>query len=206
VRQEPAESRQAVTSAAAQRGAPPVEQPAAEPAPAPAEQSGEKQENNTPPAQPAKEPATEPVDEPAERPVKKEAPVAKTTEENRGERKGEYKGERKKERDPGRGRDAGKKVVAGANALRARIASIVWLVAVICAAVLAVAALLIALGMNQHNEIVKFITDLASKIDFGKFKDFTGKDAATKEALTNYGISAVIYLIVGKILDRIIRP
>ena len=97
-------------------------------------------------------------------------------------------------------------MVAGANALRARIASIVWLIAVICAATLAVAALLVALKMNENNGIVSFITDLADKLDFGKFKDFSGKGAATKEALTNYGISAVIYLVVGKVLDRIIRP
>jgi hypothetical protein len=72
--------------------------------------------------------------------------------------------------------------------------------------VLAVAALMVALKLNPDNAIVKFITDLAKAIDFGKFKDFTGKNAQTKEALTNYGISAVIYLVVGKILDRIIRP
>ena len=91
----------------------------------------------------------------------------------------------KQEKEPGKGRDTGKKVVAGANALRARIASIVWLVAVVCALFLAVGALLVALKMNQDNAIVNFILDLANKLDFGTFKDFTGKGAATKEALTN---------------------
>jgi hypothetical protein len=191
----------------------PAEKPAEKPAETPAEKPAEK-----PPATRSEEPATQqrqaapeevpeqkpepkaekkasetPAAKPAERPAKKEAPVAKTTQE-------------KQEKEPGRGRETGKKVVAGANALRTRIASIVWLVAVICAAVLAVAALMVALKLNPDNAIVKFITDFAKAIDFGKFKDFTGKGAATKEALTNYGISAVIYLVVGKILDRIIRP
>jgi hypothetical protein len=60
--------------------------------------------------------------------------------------------------------------------------------------------------MNQANPIVSFILDTANKLDFGTFKDFTGKGAATKEALTNWGIAAVIYLVAGKVLDRIIRP
>ncbi len=103
-------------------------------------------------------------------------------------------------------RQVGKKVVAGTNAIRSRIASVVWLVAVVCALFLAVGALLVALKMNQDNAIVAFVLDGAAKLDFGSFKDFTGKGAATKEALTNWGIAAVIYLVVGKVLDRIIRP
>ena len=104
------------------------------------------------------------------------------------------------------GRDAGKAVVAGANAVRSRIASLVWLVAVVCALFLAVGALLVALDMNRQNDIVHFILSVAHKLDFGTFKDFTGKSAATKSALTNWGIAAVIYLVIGKVLDRIIRP
>ena len=103
-------------------------------------------------------------------------------------------------------RQVGKKVVAGTNAIRSRIASVVWLVAVVCALFLAVGALLVALKMNQDNAIVAFVLDGARTLDFGTFKDFTGKGAATKEALTNWGIAAVIYLVIGKVLDRIIRP
>ena len=103
-------------------------------------------------------------------------------------------------------RQVGKKVVAGTDAIRSRIASVVWLVAVVCALFLAVGALMIALGMNQDNAIVAFVLDGARKLDFGTFKDFTGKSAATKSALTNWGIAAVIYLVIGKVLDRIIRP
>ena len=110
------------------------------------------------------------------------------------------------ETKPEKRRHSGKKVVAGVNVVRSRIASLVWLVAVICALFLAVGALLVALKMNQANPIVSFILDMANRLDFGTFKDFTGKGAATKEALTNWGIAAVIYLVAGKVLDRIIRP
>ncbi len=60
-------------------------------------------------------------------------------------------------------RQVGKKVVAGTNAIRSRIASVVWLVAVVCALFLAVGALLVALKMNQDNAIVAFVLDVAAQ-------------------------------------------
>lgn len=95
---------------------------------------------------------------------------------------------------------------ATANTVRTKVASLVWLVAVVCALFLAVGALMVALNMNQDNAIVGFVTDVAHKIDFGDFKTFHGKNAEVKAALTNWGIAAVIYLVIGKVLDRIIRP
>ncbi len=35
--------------------------------------------------------------------------------------------------------------------------------------------------MNQDNAIVGFVIDGAKNLDFGTFKDFTGKNAAVKE-------------------------
>lgn len=101
---------------------------------------------------------------------------------------------------------AKKKLVARANAARSRIASVVWLVAVLCALVLAVGALIVALKMNQDNSIIGFVIDTAKRLDFGSFKQFTGRNAAAKEALTNWGIAAALYLLAGKIVDRVIRP
>jgi hypothetical protein len=114
-------------------------------------------------------------------------------------------------RDKGK-KSTGQKVKRGSDALRSRLASLVWVVAVVCALFLAVGALLIALGANQDNAIVKFVLDVADVLDLNVFgRDtgiftFDGKDAATKGALVNWGIAAVAYLVVGKILDRIIRP
>lgn len=102
--------------------------------------------------------------------------------------------------------EGGGNMKATANAVRSRVASLVWLVAVVCALFLAVGALMVALHMNQDNAIVHFVTDVAHKIDFGEFKKFHGRNADVKAALTNWGISAVIYLVIGKVLDRIIRP
>jgi hypothetical protein len=103
--------------------------------------------------------------------------------------------------------EAGRSTLRPTVALaRSRVAALVWLAAVVCALILAIGALVVALKMNQHNAIVSFFTDAAHKLDFGEFKKFHGHDAATKSALVNWGIAAVIYLVIGKVLDRLIRP
>ncbi len=92
-----------------------------------------------------------------------------------------------------------------------------WLVAVLAAVVLAVGALLYALDANMKNDIVKGVLNLAATIDgpfwriFEFFQDKKGAGGkqvhdATKEHLVNWGLAAVAYLVVGRILDRVIRP
>lgn len=98
------------------------------------------------------------------------------------------------------------KVRSGGLKVRTKLASAVWLVAVVCALFLAVGALLVALRMNPDNPLVAFVRDGAELLDFGSFKEFEGKNADVKEHLVDWGIAAVIYLVAGKVLDRIIRP
>lgn len=98
------------------------------------------------------------------------------------------------------------KVRAGGRQVRTRLASAVWLVAVVGALFLAVGALLVALRMNPDNPLVAFVLDVAEYLDLGSFKDYEGKNADVKEHLTDWGIAAVVYLVAGKILDRVIRP
>ncbi len=96
--------------------------------------------------------------------------------------------------------------------VRVRIAQVVWLVFVVCALFLAVGALLVALDANEKNSLVDFVLRGANAVDLGVFsrtngiKDFSGDNAEVKNALFNWGIGAVAYLIVGRILDRVIRP
>jgi hypothetical protein len=110
-------------------------------------------------------------------------------------------------RKDGKGRAA-----SAASALRVRIAQVVWLICVLCALVLALGALLIALNANRDNALVQFVLDAADAVDLGVFskddgiKQFTGPNAATKNALFNWGLGAIAWLVVGRILDRIIRP
>ena len=74
---------------------------------------------------------------------------------------------------------------------------------------------MIVLDFNEKNAIVKFFRETADNINFlGEMKSFTpsGKgpgaqhDALVKTVLVNWGICAVVYLVVGKLLERIIRP
>lgn len=98
------------------------------------------------------------------------------------------------------------------GALRMRVAQVIWLVAVVCALFLATGALLIALDANKDNALVSFVLDVADAVDLGIFSrdngifTFEGADAQTKTALANWGLGAVAYLIVGRILERIVRP
>jgi hypothetical protein len=96
--------------------------------------------------------------------------------------------------------------------VRTRVAQVVWLLFVVCALFLAVGALLVALDANVDNPLVAFVLDGADAVDLGVFsrdngiKQFTGANADTKNALFNWGIGAIAYLVVGRIVDRIIRP
>lgn len=104
------------------------------------------------------------------------------------------------------------RAAAATSAVRTRLAHLVWLICVLCALVLALGALLVALNANGDNELVQFIKDTASAVDLGVFDrgdgvlKFDGDNAATKNALVNWGLAAVVWLIIGRILDRIIRP
>jgi hypothetical protein len=110
-----------------------------------------------------------------------------------------------------RAAQARKAVAAG----RSRIAQVVWLLCVLAALVLAVGALCIALKANQDNNLVKFVIDGADKLDFGVFS--RGKDgvahwkgntdaAHTKNALVNWGLAALVWLVGGKLVERVVRP
>jgi hypothetical protein len=106
-------------------------------------------------------------------------------------------------------------VGATVNKVRSLAAQAIWIVCVLAALVLAVAALCIALKANADNGLVKFFIDTADKLDFGVFS--RGKDgvahfkghthaADTKNALINWGLAAVVWLVGGRIVERVVRP
>lgn len=96
--------------------------------------------------------------------------------------------------------------------VRTRVAQVVWLFFLVCALLLAVGALLVALDANNRNALVEFVLDGADGVDLGVFsrdngiKEFRGDNAQVKNALLNWGLGAVAYLVVGRVLDRVIRP
>lgn len=96
--------------------------------------------------------------------------------------------------------------------VRTTVARVIWLVCLVLALVLAIAAFSYALDANQKNGLVDFIQSFADKVDMGWFdkdnpvKKFDNPNGEVKTALFNYGIAAVVYLIVGRFLERLIRP
>lgn len=100
----------------------------------------------------------------------------------------------------------------GAAEVRSKVATAVWAVFVLLALVLAIGALLIAIDANRDNGLVSFVLDLADGVDLGVFsrengiREFDGSNAETKNALFNWGLGAVAYLVVGRLLERVIKP
>jgi hypothetical protein len=101
------------------------------------------------------------------------------------------------------------------NRVRSVAASVVWIVAIVAAAFLAVGALLIVLDFNRDNAFVDFVTSTADSLNFlGTLKEFepsgNGEDARqsalVKTVLVNWGIAALVYIFIGKLLERLIRP
>ena len=81
----------------------------------------------------------------------------------------------------------------------------------LCALVLVAGALMVALGANDANALVDLVKQTAAQLDFGVFDrrngvfEFEGKNAATKNAVVNWGLAAVVWLVLGKIVSGIIR-
>lgn len=106
----------------------------------------------------------------------------------------------------GKGGAALSAVGTGVTRLRNLIAQVVWLAAVLCAAVLALGALFTALSQtNESNEIVRWVLDRGHDL-VGPFGDLFKLETAKNTLLVNWGIAALAYLAVGKVIERIIRP
>ena len=97
------------------------------------------------------------------------------------------------------------------RSIRTRVAQVLWLLCVVAALFLAVGALCIAFDFNQKNALVEFAINGADAVDLGVFsredgiKEFAGDNADTKNALFNWGLGAIAWLVVGRIVERVVR-
>ena len=67
-------------------------------------------------------------------------------------------------------------------------------------------------GREPANDLVRFVLRAADVLDLGVFsrqdgiKQFDGEGPQVKNALLNWGLGAIAWLVVGRILDRIVKP
>jgi hypothetical protein len=102
---------------------------------------------------------------------------------------------------------------AETDRIRETMARILRVVFLVFSVVLALGAFLIAArdNVSQSNELVKFVLDFADAID-GPFSrkggifEFHGKNGTTKDAVVNWGIAAMVYLAIGRYLQRLLAP
>ncbi len=119
-------------------------------------------------------------------------------------------------KDSDKNGDGSRRSIKGGNTTmsqaRTRVAQVVWLFFVVAALFLAIGALCIALDFNRQNPLVEFFLAGADFFDLGIFsrrdgiKSFGGSNADVKNALFNWGIGAIVWLIVGRIVVKIIQP
>jgi hypothetical protein len=97
--------------------------------------------------------------------------------------------------------------------IRSQASRAVRIIFGVLATILALGAVLVVLrnNVNEQNSIVEFITNVADAVS-GPFSrtdgifDFTGKNAVAKNALLNWGIAAIVYLVIGRLLANAIAP
>lgn len=109
--------------------------------------------------------------------------------------------------EPARGPAPGPAPLA---AVRRQLATVIGVVCALAALFLALGVLLVAMRHNvtETNPLVKLVLHVDDAIDGPFSRDsgiFSFKDQ-TKDALANWGLAAVVYLVVGRVLARLVAP
>jgi hypothetical protein len=86
---------------------------------------------------------------------------------------------------------------------RAALARLVTLVAAGVAAIIVIGILLVVLGANQSNELVKAVMDAARWLA-GPFRDLFSFDSHKTTVAVNWGIAAAVYLAIGRLIARLL--
>jgi hypothetical protein len=104
----------------------------------------------------------------------------------------------------GDGRGVGETAAAGGAAFLRVLAVIVDVITGLVAVLIVLGIVFVVLKANPKNTIVKDVHDVA-KFLVGPFDDlFTPKDHKLAIAI-NWGIATVVYVIVGRIIARLLR-
>jgi hypothetical protein len=101
-----------------------------------------------------------------------------------------------------------RRLTAGAAAARRRavglLATAISVVTTIVVLVLAVHIVFVAFEANTGNDLVNWFGDRATDLCW-QFKDVFQPDNPKAEVAVNYGLAALVYLVVGRILVNLVR-
>ena len=86
---------------------------------------------------------------------------------------------------------------------RAALARLVMLAAAVVAAIVVIGILLVVLGANQSNTLVDAAMDAARWLA-GPFRDLFTFDSHKTTIAVNWGIAAVVYFAVGRLIARLL--
>ncbi len=101
------------------------------------------------------------------------------------------------------------------SSTRLRLSQLVWLLGLLCASILAAGALIVALigaDAQPTNWMIRFVLSAADHLDFGALSDrkalidLSVSDESTKEAMANWGVAAVIWVVLGWGLSIFLKP
>ena len=101
---------------------------------------------------------------------------------------------------------------AGIRRVRTLLGDIVWFACLLAATALLLGAVLVVLDANTRNALVAAVLRAADWADLGVFsrtagvKQFSGDNAVVKNTVTNWGLAAVAWLVVGRVARRILTP
>jgi hypothetical protein len=84
------------------------------------------------------------------------------------------------------------------------LARLVMLVTWVVVGLIVLGILLVVLGANESNALVKAVLD-AAKFLVGPFKNIFSLSNAKTEIAVNYGLAAAVYFIVGSLIARLLR-
>lgn len=91
---------------------------------------------------------------------------------------------------------------AGARRALARVISIVTTVVVL---IIVAGILLVVLEANPSNDLVSFVTDVGEAL-VGPFENLFTLDDRKADVAVNWGVAAVVYLVLGRLLAGIAAP
>ena len=84
------------------------------------------------------------------------------------------------------------------------IARVVSLITMVIVGILIVGILLVVLGANESNDVVKGMLDVAETLA-GPFHDIFKLDGREVRVAVNWGLAALLYGLVGGLIVRLLR-